>query len=109
MHTPHPVAVEIKPVVIGAPVGPRFVVLHIGRFLTTCVPLYTIVPVYIAITAVGVDAYKQDDDRLLQPVGSSCISSSSHPPGQLESRFGSGGLIAVNVIAEGHKDRLIFG
>ena len=74
-----------------------------GLFAAGCAG-HPVVPVDVAVAAVGVDAYEHQNDTLLQGCEGRGVFGRSKLVGHLHGGFGGAGFVAVNVVAVGVDD-----
>ena len=99
VYAPHPIAVQVEPVVVGAAVGPGGVVFQVARFLAAGTAGNGVGPVDVAVTAVGVDANEKQVYRFAESVQHYGVVRSGQLPGELHGGLGAARFVAVDVVA----------
>ena len=107
MYAPYPISIEIKPIVIRPTIGPRRIMVYISRLDSRNRALHALVPVDIAVSSIGVNAYIEYQYAVVQYILSLLIFSSSKSIAHLQRRLRARCFIAMDVIAVGYEHGLI--
>ena len=99
-----PVAVEVEPVVVGAAIGPAFLVLAITAVGAGVLAAVAVGPGGEALEAVGIQAGVEDDDGVFEEVGGGLVAGGGEVVGEECGGVGGAGFVAVDAIAHPDDD-----